>query len=388
MVASPSRALAVLDDTAPARALGRTAIVLVNVGTPDAPTTAAVRSYLREFLSDPRVLDMNAVARWLLLRLVILPFRSPKSAAMYRTVWTERGSPLLVHSLDLAEKLRGRFRSPGDAVFVGMRYGAPRLSDAVDQIRRGGFSRVVLVPLFPQYASASTGTALAEAYRLLGELPRVPDVTVVPPFFLDPGFITTVASTIREVTDAKEIDHVLFSYHSIPVHHVQNIHASCANEEACCATLGADNADCYRAQCLATTNAVMKSLARTAGASAAAAPPPFSNSFQSRLGRAAWLTPNTELVLDELARKGVKRLAVVCPSFVADCLETLEEIGVRARERFLAAGGQELVAIPCVNADDAFADAVSELVRKALGGPALDASNDRGASQGASHGAR
>ena len=365
----PTRnALAVLAHSAPTA--GRTAIVLLNIGTPDAPTVPAVRRYLREFLSDPRVLDINALARWLLLRLVILPFRSPKSAAMYRTVWTERGSPLLVHSRDLADKLRARFRDPSDCVFVAMRYGAPALKDVVQEISRGGFSRVALVPLFPQYASASTGSALAEAYRLLGRLARVPDVTVVPPFFLDAGFIKNIASTIREVTNAKDIDHVLFSYHSIPVHHVQKIHATCMNQDACCATLGAHNADCYRAQCQATTAAVIASLAREG------APPRFSTSYQSRLGRAAWLTPNTEHVLDELAKNGVKRLAVVCPSFVADCLETLEEIGVRARARFLAAGGEELVAIPCVNASDGFVDTVTDLVRDALG---------RRAPQGTSH---
>jgi ferrochelatase len=364
VTAAARTALTILDDRV--LAPERTAVVLMNVGTPDAPSTSAVRRYLCEFLSDPRVLDMNAVARWFLLRLVILPCRSPKSASMYRTIWTERGSPLLVHSLDLATKLRARV-APHDEVLVGMRYGAPRLADAVDEIRRGGFSRVVLVPLFPQYASASTGTALAEAYRLLGALPRVPDVSVVPPFFLDAGFVAAVSLTIREVTQSQHargtpFDHLLFSYHSIPVHHVTQIHATCANSDACCATLGAHNADCYRAQCTATTAAVMRVLGRETSTSL-----PFSTSFQSRLGRAAWLTPNTEHALVELARKGVKRLAIVCPSFVADCLETLEEIGVRARAQFLAAGGEELTAIPCVNATEPFADAVATLVRGARG---------------------
>ena len=364
---APSAALAIIDSAAPAR-LGpldaRTAVVLLNVGTPDGPDTPAVRRYLREFLSDPRVLDMNPVGRWLLLRLFILPVRSPKSAAMYKTIWTERGSPLLVHSQDLANKVRARLG--GAEVYVAMRYGAPSLRDVVADIRRRGFSRVVLAPMYPQYASASTGSALEEAYRLLGALPRVPDVAVVPPFFADAGFVDNVASTIIEATKgaAEAPEHLLLSYHSIPVHQVQQIHATCANSDACCSSLGAQNADCYRAQCVATPRAVVERL-RARGFTR-----PVSTSFQSRLGRAQWLTPSTETAIAELAASGVKRLAVACPSFTADCLETVEEIGVRAKEQWLAAGGVSLVAVPCVNAGDAFADTVARLVQQALGGGA------------------
>lgn len=334
----------------------RTAVILINVGTPDDPSTTAVRRYLREFLSDPRVLDMNPIARWLLLRLVILPFRSPKSAAMYRTIWTERGSPLLVHSNDLATKVAARLAK--HRVLVAMRYGAPSLPSVVAEVKKGGYSRVILVPMFPQYASASTGTALAEAYRLFGELPRVPDIRVVPPFFADAGFVENVAATIVEATKSTPaLDHVLLSYHSIPVHQVERIHpGTCANTDACCAVLSAANADCYRAQCVATSAALVAAL-RARGITA-----PVSTSFQSRLGRAAWLTPNTEHTIDALAKSGVKRLAVACPSFVADCLETVEEIGVRAKEQFLAAGGEQLIAVPCVNSDDAFAATVVRLI--------------------------
>jgi ferrochelatase len=360
-----SAALSIVGQPSPvaATAAERTAVVLINVGTPDDPSTSSVRRYLRQFLSDPRVLDINPVARWFLLRAIILPFRSPKSAAMYRTIWTERGSPLLVHSNDLAAKLRARLQLQDTGVFVAMRYGAPSMPSVVDELRRGGFARVVLVPMFPQYASASTGTALAEMYRLLGELARVPDVRVVSPFYDDAGFIDNVASTIVEATKSGGApDHLLLSYHSIPVHQVKNIHpATCANSDACCAQIDARNADCYRAQCVATSRALLAAL-RARGFMA-----PVSTSFQSRLGRAEWLTPNTEHAVDALAKSGVKRLAIACPSFVADCLETVEEIGVRAKEQFLAAGGTELVAIPCVNADDGFADTVARLVERARG---------------------
>ena len=365
-----SGALRVLDDgAAGADASGaRVAVILMNVGTPDEPSTPAVRRYLREFLSDPRVIDLPALQRWLLLRLIILPFRSPKSAAQYRSVWTSEGSPLLVNSLALADKVRARL--PGVAVHVGMRYGNPSLQKAIESAHREGATRVVLVPMFPQYASASTGTALAAAYALLGALPRVPDVSVVAPFFDDEDFVDSVTSIVAEVLHSRvapagsagPVDHVLFSYHGLPLHQVQRIHGTCRGTDACCAALTADNASCYRAQCLATTRAIV----------ARAGVAHHSTSFQSRLGRAVWLLPNTENALDELAQSGVKRLAVVCPSFVADCLETVEEIGVRARERFTAAEGpnrgeRELVFIPCVNASDRFADAVTTWVKRALG---------------------
>ena len=356
-------ALKIVEERAPATL---PTVIVINVGTPDAPTTPAVRRYLREFLSDPRVLDMAALARWLLLRLVILPFRSPKSAAQYRSVWSPTdGSPLLAHTKALAEKVRARLNAH---VVVGMRYGNPSLRDAVDAAHKAGSTRVVLAPMFPQYASASTGTALEKAFALLGALPRVPDVAVVPPFYDDDGFLDSVASTIREALHAHAgVDHVLFSYHGLPLHQVQNIHpATCKGTDACCASIGPDNASCYRAQCLATTRSLVERCRDAAPLSAGA----FSTSFQSRLGRAVWLLPNTEDAIDALARNGVKKLAVACPSFVADCLETVEEIGVRARERFHAAGGQELVFIPCVNASDRFADAVADMVKRALGGAA------------------
>ncbi len=358
----------------------KAAVILINVGTPDAPTTAAVRQYLDEFLGDPRVLDTSALSRWFLLNLVILPFRSPKSAKQYASIWDNRGSPLLFHTTDLAEKLRARL--PGVDVIVGMRYGNPSLKGALEQAAQAGASRIVLAPMFPQYASASTGTALELAYGVLGKLPRVPDVSVVPPFFDDAGFLDSVAATVREsltsttaeMTKAgvgrkeigaaidKRVDHVLFSYHGLPLHQVQAVHPTCQGNEDCCAALGPQNASCYRAQCMSTTRALVARLGITR----------FSTSFQSRLGRAVWLLPNTERVLAELAEGGVKRLAVVCPSFVADCLETVEEIGVRARKTFTEAGGTELHFIPCVNAREDFADAVSAMVNRALGAPVGD----------------
>lgn len=351
-----SAPLVVVGERAPAR------VVLINVGTPEAPTPAAVRRYLREFLFDPRVIDMPALPRWLLLNLIILPLRPKRSAALYRAIWTQHGSPLLVHSQALAEELRSRL--PGVEVKLGMRYGSPGLDAAL----RDAPGRVVLVPLFPQYASATTGSALEHAYRVLGEASAVPAVRVVPPFFDDEGFLSASAARIAEAAHGKA-DALLLSYHGVPLSQVQATAAAghtCAGdgEAACCARLGADNASCYRAQCLATSRALEARL-RAAGLSI-----PVSTSFQSRLGRAKWIGPSTSDTVAALAKSGVKRLAVACPSFVADCLETLEEIGVQLREQFRAAGGSDFTLVPCLNDDARFVDALARLVRSALGEPA------------------
>ena len=357
-----SNALAIVDQPAAARGVEkapRTAVVLMNVGTPDAPTTSAVRRYLREFLSDPRVLDMNAVGRFLLLNLIILPFRPAKSAAAYRAVWTADGSPLLVHSRALADRLAPLL--PQARVLLAMRYGNPSLRDVVDEIARAGIERVVLVPLFPQYASATTGTALAEAFALFGRLPVVPSVTVVPPFFDDASFIDNVGALVEQAMRAAPADHVLFSYHGLPVHQVQATAREghrCGGDDAsgCCAQLHAGNASCYRAQCLATTRALAARLGLREGG--------FSTSFQSRLGRARWLEPSTEQVVVGLAKAGKKRVVVACPSFVGDCLETIEEIGVRGNELFRAHGGDELVVVPCVNSEPDWVAGVAGYVRR------------------------
>jgi ferrochelatase len=267
---------------------------------------------------------------------------------------------LLVHSRALVERVASLL--PGARVLLGMRYGNPSLRAAVDEIARAGVTRVVLVPLFPQYASASTGTALQEAFRLLGRLPVVPSVAVVPPFFGDPLFLDCVADTIATATATTPVDHVLFSYHGLPVHQVQATATAghvCGGDDAagCCARLHDGNASCYRAQCMATTRALAQRLGLAEGG--------FSTSFQSRLGRARWLLPNTEDAIVALAKAGKKRIAVACPSFVSDCLETIEEIGVRARELFREYGGEELLLVPCLNDDPRFAEAVAEYARRA-----------------------
>ncbi|MFN7142741.1 MAG: ferrochelatase [Myxococcota bacterium] len=322
----------------------RRGVLLVNLGTPDAPETPAVRRYLREFLMDGRVIDIPTPARWVLVNFVIAPFRSPKSAKAYRAVWTPDGSPLLVHSRALAAAVEQRL---GERVTLAMRYGSPSIAEGI--ARLGEVDRILVVPLYPQYASSSTGTALEEIYRALAGRVWVPPVDVLPPFFDDPGFLDAQAGLAR--VDTAWADHVLFSYHSLPERQIQAAAPSC-QLGACCETTTPPW--CYRAQCLATTRGLVERLGLADGA--------WSQSFQSRLGRAEWLKPPTDVVVPDLARRGVKRLAVLCPSFVSDCLETLEEIGIRAREEFRAAGGEDLRLVPCVNATPAWADALTRRI--------------------------
>ena len=332
-----------------------TGLLLINLGTPDEPTPSAVRRYLRQFLSDPRVLDMNAVGRKLLLEAAILPTRPKKSAHAYQQIWNERGSPLLYHSRDLVAGVQARL---GDAwkVVLGMRYGSPSIGDALGELRAAAVDRVVVLPLFPQYASSSTGSALEELYGLAARLNNVPALAVVPEFYDHPGFIAAFTAVGRPALDAFGPDHVLFSFHGLPERHMRASDVSgshCLASDGCCDAIGQANQHCYRAQCYATARALARSLALET--------PTWSVSFQSRLGRTPWIKPYTDHRLDELASAGVKRLAVFCPAFVADCLETLEEIGLRARDQFRGAGGEDLVLVQSLNASPAWIDAVCTL---------------------------
>jgi ferrochelatase len=327
---------------------GMLGVILLNLGTPQAPTTPEVRRYLREFLSDPRVIDINPIARFLLVNGVIAPFRAPKSAAAYRTIWTEEGSPLLVHSEALTAKLAARLGQSARVV-LAMRYGQPDIASAFDRLE--GCSRIVVLPLYPQYASSSTGTGLEAIFATVSRRLVVPSFSVVPPFFDHPAFIRALAEVSRPYIQPD--DHVLFSYHGLPVHHMP---CSPCDQSAPCPPPVGPRASCYRAQCYATTAALVDALDLADN---------WSVSFQSRLGRRPWIQPYTDERLDQLPREGVENLAVMCPAFVADCLETLEEIGIRAREQFLAAGGKRLTLIPCLNSHDVWVEAVAELVASA-----------------------
>jgi ferrochelatase len=336
----------------------RTGVLLLQIGTPQSPSVADVRRYLREFLGDRRVLDMPRLPRWLLLNLVILPFRPRRSAAAYASIWTRRGSPLLLHSRGLAE---GVAEQLGDEFLVelGMRYGEPSVAGALERLARADVDRLIGLPLFPQYAQSTTGSALAHFLELAGETWRGSEISTVGAFYDHPTYIASVASLARPSLREFRPDHVLFSCHGLPERQIRKSDASgsfCLSSDDCCAAIGAANRDCYRAQCFATTRALASALELDAEG--------HSLSFQSRLGRIPWIRPYTDEVLPELASRGIRRLAVLCPSFVADCLETLEEIGVRAREQWMAVGGEDFLMLPSLNAEPCWVEAVAGMIRE------------------------
>lgn len=336
----------------------KTGILVVNLGSPDEPTPKAVRRYLAEFLSDPRVLDINPVGRAALLHGVILPFRPRKSAAAYAKVWTPSGSPLLVHGRALVAALAPLL--PGREVVLAMRYGNPSIPSALDELRRRGCDRLIVFPLYPQYASSSTGSTLEAVYKAVAERWNTPWVQVVPPYYDDPGFIDAFAAVGQPVLDAFKPDHILMSFHGLPERHMRKSDDAggthCLVRADCCATITAANRNCYRAQCFATAARLAERLGLKADE--------YTICFQSRLGRTPWIRPYTDEVLEEMGKRGKKRLAVFCPAFTADCLETLEEIGMRAQEEFQAAGGQVVKLVPSLNSHPRWVQAAADLIKR------------------------
>lgn len=342
-------------------------VLLLNLGTPDGPDVPSVRRYLRQFLSDPRVLDIGAIPRRLLLHGIILRTRPAQSAHAYRKVWTSQGSPLLVHSLAFAQAVQRELGAPY-VVELGMRYGSPSIAAAWQRLKDRGASRLVVMPLYPHPTSSSTGSSLEETFRVLSREWDVPPVAVVPGFHAEPSFLEAWQQVLRPEMERSGADHVLFSFHGLPERHVRKSDrsAACRFDDGCCALLSAANRNCYRAQCFDTARRLAQGLAL--------APDRWSVSFQSRLGRTPWIRPYTDLVVREMPGRGVRRLLVACTGFVADCLETLEEIGLRARADFIAHGGQELTLAPCLNAHPAWARSAADLVRRTAGPAAPSAS--------------
>ena len=332
-------------------------VLLVNLGTPDSPRTRHVRRYLREFLSDPRVIDLPAPLRWLLLHLVILPFRPRRSAAQYASIWRAEGSPLLVHGRALRESV-AKALGPGFVVDLAMRYGRPPIGAALARLGAADVRKIVVLPLFPQYASSAGGSAVTKVFEEAGALWNVPPLQTLADFYDDPGFVAAWAAVAQPSLDAFRPDFVLMSYHGLPERHVRKGDPGgrhCFASATCCDVLGPENRWCYRAQCVATTRLLAGALGL--------APDRHAFSFQSRLGRDPWIEPHTDRLLPALAARGVRRLAVLCPAFVADCLETLEEIGIRAREQWRGLGGEDLLLVPSLNAHPRWVEAVAALVR-------------------------
>jgi ferrochelatase len=338
----------------------RTGVLLVNLGTPDAPRTPEVRRYLREFLSDPRVIDINPVGRALLLHLIILPFRPRLSAEAYRKIWTEEGSPLLIHSRKLRDEIRGRL-SPEIPVELAMRYGNPSIASGLQRLLEARADRIVVLPLYPQTATATTESTLIKVMEEASQLWDVPDLRTFPFFYDDPGFIRSFAEVGRPVIERLEPDLVLMSYHGLPERQVirsDETGSWCLQSETCCDAIRAENRLCYRAQCFATSRLLADSLGLDQDR--------YRVTFQSRLGRTPWIRPYTDVTLSELPGREIKRVAVFSPSFVTDCLETLEEIGIRGKNTFLEAGGEAFELIPSLNAHPTWVETVESILRRKI----------------------
>ncbi len=336
-------------------------VLLLQLGTPDSPKTSDVRTYLREFLSDPRVLDMPAAARHLLLNGVILPLRPGRSAHAYRQIWTDEGSPLIIHTERLARKV-GRRLGDGYRVAYGMRYQSPSIASAIAKLTGAGCDRLIVFPLFPQYASASGGSAVAKTLAVVADRWNVLDVSTIGPFYDNPGFLHAVAAAARPALDEFRPDHVVFSYHGLPAKQIRKSDPTgqwCLANQDCCEAINEANRFCYRAHSFATTRGLVAELGIEEGS--------YHTTFQSRLTGQKWIKPYTDKVLPQLYAGGVRRLAVLTPSFAADCLETLEEIGIRGRNQWMELGGEELLLLPCVNDSDLWATAVANLIRGRAG---------------------
>lgn len=316
------------------------AVLLVNLGSPDSTDVADVKRYLHEFLTDERVID-QAFVRKVIVPLIILNTRPKKSAEAYASIWTDEGSPLVATSRHQQALLN---EAVAPSVYLAMRYGNPSIADTIASLLADGVTSLFLVPLYPQYAMSSYETVVVKVMEEINRLQPDLDVDLLQPFYDDPDYLDVLTASIRDQLP-EDNDLLLFSFHGIPERHLRlsdPSHGHCLCVKDCCERSHPAHATCYRHQCFHTAKAVTERLGL--------APHQTFVSFQSRLGRDPWLSPFTDATLERLGREGIRKIRVVCPAFVTDCLETLEEIAEEGKEIFLKAGGEDFALIPCLNA--------------------------------------
>ena len=312
--------------------LPETAVLLINVGTPDSPSVKDVRKYLFEFLNDRRVIDIPWLFQKILVNLIIVPFRAPESAKLYRLLWSDKGSPLLYYGNSVKEKLQA-LPDKNYEVFLAMRYGNPNLKEALEKIKARGYSKIVVLPLYPQYASSTTGTAMAMVMDLVKKWEVIPEIQLINQFYDNPGFINAWVKKIRSCNDM-EYDHIVFSYHGLPLRHLKSIHPGIDSSTCSCnVQIPGHGKYCYKATCYETTRLLVSELGLKRG--------DYSVSFQSRLSD-KWMKPFTDELLVCKAQEGVKKILIAAPAFVADCLETTVELGIEYKELFIKSGGSHL----------------------------------------------
>ena len=329
-------------------------VLLVNLGSPESPTAKDVKPYLDEFLMDKYVIDVPFLLRALLVRGIILQTRPKKSAEAYAKIWTSEGSPLIVLSKKMHQKVQKMVDIP---VALAMRYGTMTIQKGLQELKDKGVTEVMLMPLYPQHAMASTTTIVVLAEELRQKFFPEMTFTNVPAFYNKPDYIQALANSMKKHLEGFDYDHLLFSYHGIPKRHIRKTDVTkshCAIDGSCCNTPSPAHEFCYRHQCYETTKQVVKLLGIPEGK--------YSQTFQSRLAGDKWLTPYTDVEINKMPEQGIKKLAVVTPAFVADCLETLEEIAMEANHQFKEHGGEEFFAIPCMNDEDEWCGVVANWI--------------------------
>jgi protoporphyrin/coproporphyrin ferrochelatase len=333
----------------------RKGVLLVNLGSPDSPSVHDVRKYLSEFLMDGRVLDAPWPVRFCVVNFAILPSRPKESAHAYQKIWTPEGSPLVVTSRHVRDKLQERVAVP---VELAMRYQNPSIKSALKKLADQQVTELLVIPLFPHFAMSSFETAAVRVKEIAAWLAPQMKITIQPPYFDAPEYIAALAASAKDYLDSG-YDHLLFSFHGVPERHLRKSDPTgchCLKVENCCEVPSPAHATCYRAQCFKTVAAFV--------AAAGVPKEKYSVAFQSRLGKDPWLKPYADLEIEKLVGRGVKKLLVMCPAFVSDCLETIEEIGIRGRETFLKAGGENLTLIPCLNEHPQWLAALEKMVER------------------------
>lgn len=333
-------------------------VLLIQLGTPDSPGVEDVRIYLKEFLNDPRVIDIPFIARKLLVNGIIIPFRAPKSAKIYKELW-ELGngvSPLLTHTLSVQKLLQERFINDNVTVEMAMRYQHPSMEDVLGKMQKENYDKIIILPLFPQYASASTGSAIEKAMKIIQSWWVIPEVSIINQFYDHEGYIDSVVDRAKAF-DLKEYDHILFSYHGLPTRQVDKVYEGddLCEDQPCETEINSKNKFCYKATSYATTRLIAEKLGIKET--------DYTVCFQSRLDK-KWLEPFADKKVIEWAKKGSKKLLIFSPAFVADCLETLIEIGEEYHELFVENGGEKVQLVPSSNDHPRFIDCLEDLIRK------------------------
>ncbi len=329
-------------------------VVIGNLGTPESPSRSDVKRYLSEFLMDKYVINKGPFLRWMLVNLVITPFRARKSAKLYKSIWTDEGSPLLVYSKKVTEKVANEL-GPNYKVVLGMRYGQPSIASALAAVKE--CTQIILFPQYPQFADSSFTTWIDDALAAADKLKIRAKLKIIPPFYSNPIYLDAMEKNIKRQLQGLDVDHILYSFHGLPVSHLTRLDLTgkiCSKHPGCCDVIVQANSRCYRAQSFYVASNLSSRLRMEGKGSVA---------FQSRLGREPWIQPYTDVELAKMPSRGIKKMAVVMPAFTVDCLETLEEIHVAGREIFKKAGGEEFHALYCLNDDDHWITALAQMVR-------------------------